>query len=218
MDLGQDREDISEPDQLEPYYCLGSLLEDFLALKKLPRSPSLSLNKVHIEEEIKLLHKVHATRQMLLEDLEGLVHSRYSLGTYTLVDENQEILAGVSVWNSGLLKKSSLVTEDNTGFKADTAVLLYNGWASPSQKYPDAAKLLRELTEILGPLLQEFGFEFVTTFYSVAEFDSLNQHLVTCAKVKVAWESRIWYPKNYLPRIDPTNYPGILFDPRQCLI
>jgi hypothetical protein len=212
--LGQDREDIGLPDHLDPYYCIGSLIDDFLALEKLPRTPSLRLKRIPLEEEIKLLHKVHSCRQMLLEDLEGLVHSRYSLGTYTLVDENDEILAGVSVWNSGLLKKT---TSDNKGFKADTAVLLYNGWASPSSKYPDAVNLLRELTETLGLLLKELNFEFITTFYSVAEFDALNQHLVTCAQVKAAWESRIWYPKSYMPRADP-NYQGIFYDPRQCLI
>jgi len=219
FDLGRDREDIATPDHLEPYYSIGSLIDAFLALEKLPGTSTLKLKKVPLEEEIKVLHKVHSYRQMLLEDLEGLVHSRYSLGTYVLVDENDETLAGVSVWNSGLLKKSYLITGDNSKeFDANSAVLLYNGWASPSPTHPDPVKLLRELTQALGPLLKQLKFEFITTFYSVAEFDELNQLLASCAIVKVAWESRIWYPKAYIPPVDTVNYPGIFYDPRQCLM
>eukprot|EP01103_Thecamoeba_quadrilineata_P005700 TRINITY_DN15470_c0_g1_i1.p1 TRINITY_DN15470_c0_g1~~TRINITY_DN15470_c0_g1_i1.p1 ORF type:complete len:404 (-),score=62.48 TRINITY_DN15470_c0_g1_i1:121-1332(-) len=215
--LGVDREGIVLPEHLDPYYCLGTPLKVILENVGATFYPGLRLQRVPTNEEVKLLADVHSGRQMLVMDLGNLVNSKFSLGTYVLKDENDKILAGVSLWDCGRLKKCSLEYEGEI-INSGNAVLFYNAWTAPTEDRPDEQKLLRDLTETLLPVVQKLEFDFVYTFYSIEEYDSVNQHYVKNARIKLAWKSRIWYPKAYLPGVDVLNYPGLFYDPRQCLI
>jgi len=162
-------------------------------------------------QQLKLARQHIPSRQFTPVDLDVLFNSPLNLGTFVLRDKKtQNIVAMFNVWNSGEVRVTFLRDSD---FKSDGAILFYNHWIDDSN--PNASDLFKILIEKAAEEMLERSFKFLFLFFpdNILSYPDVEHK----AKINILWKARVWYVVNQ-DRLDMDSFPGVFYDPRQCLI
>jgi len=219
-EVGSADHNMPHPDTIGAFRCIGFSLDDFLKEASLTLNQNIeeiNLSSYSIEcitdssEQVRITKQFISTRQFTPADLKVLFNSPLNLGTYLIKDKKTgNIAAMFNVWNSGEVRVTFLRDSD---FKSDGAILFYNHWIDDTN--PNALALFKILVDKAARDMYERSFKFLFLFFpdNLLSYSDVDHK----AKINTLWKARVWYVVNQ-ERLDMDSFPGVFYDPRQCLV